>query len=332
MRVSSWSLWLVLSAVAGIAESDLSSLRQRVNHPQLRLLKNDIDGGSDPVVLDATDAPDSDSTFVSEAPTETPVGDSNVTEAPAGNGAITEPPAGNSTLATEAPGGDDTEVLLPVGSPTPSTGFDSEVGNSTLTDAPGGDEAATEAPGGNDTEVLVPLVPVGSPAPSTGFDSEVVTPAPSPEKTPTYESPTYESPTYESPTYEAPTYEAPNSAAYTYAPYAAPTYPTPPAPVSEPPTEEYVPPDDDPIKNEDIVEEEKWEDSMTLEQMENDRNVLIALSTVAAFGFLLMILTAHQMMENPDGCCARYVSESWKESIQSESQPTFLLTFIVCIS
>jgi hypothetical protein len=222
------------------------------------------------VVLNATDAPNSHSTPITNAPvpTETPVG-GNLTEAPAGNGTITEAPTGDSSL----------------------------------TDAPGDDEVATEAPGGNDTG---DLAPVGSPAPSLGFDTEVLLPPP-----PIYVAPTeYPTPTPPTPTYKAPTYS--NS------PPTSPTYsfPTPTAVAA--PTEEYVPLDDDPIKNEDIAVEEEWADSMTLEQMEKDRNVLIALSTVAGFGFLLMIITAHQMLENPDGCYATYVSESWELS-QSES-------------
>jgi hypothetical protein len=270
MRVSLWSLLLVLSAVACIAESDSSSLRQQVDHPQIRLLQDDRAGGSARRVLDEDEE--------------------------------TDAPSSVSSLATEAP----TATSAPTKTPTEEN---------TLTEAPSGDGTIEEAPT-DDTGVLVP---VGSPVPSTGSSSEVVTPAPSHAKTPTYPTPTYPAPTYKAPTYD---HSPPTQPSYAF-----------PASAIEPPTEEYVPPDDDPIKNEGTEEEvEEWADNITLEQMEKDRNVLIALSTVAGVGFLLMIMTAHQMLENPDGCCARYVSASWKESSQSKSRPTFLLTFILCIA
>ena len=41
--------------------------------------------------------------------------------------------------------------------------------------------------------------------------------------------------------------------------------------------------------------------------MIHDQNVLIAVGVLCGVGILLMIITAHQMVENPDGCCARYV-------------------------
>jgi hypothetical protein len=318
MRVSSWSLWLVLSAVAGISLSDDSSgLHQ---HPQIvRRLQDDLTGRWNGVVLDetehpapgdvATDAP-VDSTF-NEAPTEPPAESSTLTEAespapdvgggntptgvPTGDGTASGAPAGDGTIA-EAPAGDGTIAEAPIG-------------NSTFIDAPGDDEVATEAPGGDETGVP------SSSAPSTGFGTDVETPAPTPSKA-AYIPPTYGTPTYEYPAPdEPPTYPTPTQSDPAPAPtpkYSSPTapsykYPTPtvPKPVYElPATEDYVPPDDDPIKNEGTAEEEEWRENLTVGQMEEDRNVLIALSTVAGIGFLLIIITAHQMMENPDGCCA----------------------------
>lgn len=43
----------------------------------------------------------------------------------------------------------------------------------------------------------------------------------------------------------------------------------------------------------------------TPEQMMHDKNVIIAVASTVAFGFLLAIYTAQQVIQNPDGCCAR---------------------------
>jgi hypothetical protein len=43
----------------------------------------------------------------------------------------------------------------------------------------------------------------------------------------------------------------------------------------------------------------------SIQQMEHDKNVLIALSTVFGIMLLFSIVVAHQMLNNPDGCCAR---------------------------
>jgi hypothetical protein len=79
----------------------------------------------------------------------------------------------------------------------------------------------------------------------------------------------------------------------------------------KPPTEEpelYVPADDDPVKNEPgTASGETWiQPGESPEEMAHDRNVLIAVCVICGVAFLLMIITAQQMMENPDGCCARY--------------------------
>jgi hypothetical protein len=79
-------------------------------------------------------------------------------------------------------------------------------------------------------------------------------------------------------------------------------------PVSgEIPTEKpvlYIPPDDDILVEEPV--EPDWETpAETLEQMERDQNVLIALLSVFGFMLIFSIIVAHQMLNNPDGCCAR---------------------------
>jgi hypothetical protein len=83
----------------------------------------------------------------------------------------------------------------------------------------------------------------------------------------------------------------------------------------------YVATDDDPLQQEDesIAEKEGQEGNSqtggigdylyfdhgeSLEEMEHDQNVAIALGVCFGIGLCLTIITAHQMMDNPDGCCA----------------------------
>jgi hypothetical protein len=91
-----------------------------------------------------------------------------------------------------------------------------------------------------------------------------------------------------------------------------PTRPTKPqyAPPTERPTGKYIPPDDDPVKQEEEEEKEggeaEWsEQQESLEQLERDQRVLIALAVIGGFVLLMLICLAHQLLENPDGCCAR---------------------------
>jgi hypothetical protein len=77
-------------------------------------------------------------------------------------------------------------------------------------------------------------------------------------------------------------------------------------PVKEPtdPPVEYVPPDDDILADEPDVA--SWDTpNESMQQMEHDRNVLIALGTVFGVMLLFSIIVAHQILHNPDGCCAR---------------------------
>ena len=63
-------------------------------------------------------------------------------------------------------------------------------------------------------------------------------------------------------------------------------------------------------KEDDVLEEEKevsdWSTpNESIQQMEHDQNVLIALLTVFGIMLLFSIVVAHQMLNNPDGFCAR---------------------------
>jgi hypothetical protein len=78
---------------------------------------------------------------------------------------------------------------------------------------------------------------------------------------------------------------------------------------------EYIANDDDPIQKEENEDKERpsnggigdyvyFDHAEPIEDMEHDENVAIALGTVSGIGLLLLIITAHQMLNNPDGCCA----------------------------
>jgi len=74
------------------------------------------------------------------------------------------------------------------------------------------------------------------------------------------------------------------------------------------PTAGYIPPTDDsvdPLSPDDPSNAREWNDS-SIEEMEHDRTVLIALLTTFALGLLLSIFVAQQLMQNPNGCCTRY--------------------------
>ena len=93
---------------------------------------------------------------------------------------------------------------------------------------------------------------------------------------------------------------------------AYPTWPTdPPQIPTDPPVVPYHAEDDDPLQQEETDDEIKnnwqWGKGETIEEMEHDQNVVIALSVVGAIGLCLALISAQQIIENPDGCCARYV-------------------------
>uniref|UniRef100_A0A7S1UZ77 Uncharacterized protein n=1 Tax=Grammatophora oceanica TaxID=210454 RepID=A0A7S1UZ77_9STRA len=99
-------------------------------------------------------------------------------------------------------------------------------------------------------------------------------------------------------------------------PVSSPTtdsWPTPDYSRTERPTELYIPPDtdDDPVKAEEEGEENEpdWNSHHeTPEEMMNDPNVLkvIGIAMGATFGVMLLlsVCVAHQVQNNPDGCCA----------------------------
>jgi len=99
------------------------------------------------------------------------------------------------------------------------------------------------------------------------------------------------------------------------APKPAPTFsPTPyPMPFKSPtlrPAVPYVSSDDDPLENSDgyASKIEDWfSNESTIEEMEHDKTVIIALSVVFGLMFFFSVFVAYQMLENPDGCCARLV-------------------------
>lgn len=90
---------------------------------------------------------------------------------------------------------------------------------------------------------------------------------------------------------------------------AAVPYPEWETPAPSPrPESTYIANDDDPLQplNPEVATDDawKWTDS-SMEEVEHDRTVLIALSVTFAVGLCLAIFTAQQMLENPDGCCSR---------------------------
>jgi hypothetical protein len=58
---------------------------------------------------------------------------------------------------------------------------------------------------------------------------------------------------------------------------------------------------------EDSAEDKSYVDLAKEEydSMVHDRNVAIVASVFGAIGFILLLITAQQIIENPDGCCAR---------------------------
>jgi hypothetical protein len=127
---------------------------------------------------------------------------------------------------------------------------------------------------------------------------------------PTFDEPTFDEPTFDEPTFDEPTFDEPTFDDPTFEnPTDAPAVPTAASPVEQPteaPVITYVSNDDyDPLLDEDLEAEEADWDSETLEEMEHDQNVLIALSIVGGVGLCFTLVAAQQLIENPDGCCSR---------------------------
>ena len=164
-------------------------------------------------------------------------------------------------------------------SPTPlnATGLSPSVASGSLEPTLGVAQTVTPLPAtGSPAPVEHSYAPIGpthrnTPAPLEPYHRSTPAPIPSPynPKPPTFEFPT------------------PNS---------SPTIP-------------YVPPDDDPIVNPEDASSEQpgWSENQyeTLAQMRKDRNVLIALGTLAGVAFVMILVVAQQLIENPEGCCAR---------------------------
>jgi hypothetical protein len=242
-------------------------------------------------------------------------------EAPNGGDAVGEPVGvGGSSSATSVPApiGDESEVLPTV---TPVNGEAGDqfpaVSPSTVGDPAGG--GTGEGTFGQPTVGENGAV-TSFPAPTFGGDNEETS-------SPFFgEGNSTEAPTMmgggdmESPTMEegmgmmtsAPSYGiiAPPSYAPVPAPtYTAPTYSMPAASEFDKPTSKpYVSTDDDPLKDDAEAggSDSAWEwNTSTVDEMEHDETVIIALSTVFGVMFLFSILVAHQLLNNPHGCCAR---------------------------
>ena len=77
----------------------------------------------------------------------------------------------------------------------------------------------------------------------------------------------------------------------------------------------YVSATDDPLEDEYDADGDGYDDrfdwfakdSETIEELEHDKTVIIALSVTFGVMFFFSIFVAFQMLENPDGCCARLV-------------------------
>lgn len=130
-------------------------------------------------------------------------------------------------------------------------------------------------------------------------EQEKVTGSPLPEENEEPISPGTENPAPVAAPVAAPTFNAP---------VAAPTFDAPVARPSLRPVTPYVATDDDPLKDVDDFNDGGtmgwgWNDS-TIDEMEHDRTVIIALSVVFGVMFFFAIFVAYSMLENPDGCCA----------------------------
>lgn len=92
--------------------------------------------------------------------------------------------------------------------------------------------------------------------------------------------------------------------------YSTPEYMKPP---TNRPTVPYISSDDDPLKNDELDKGieggmnslvDWFSNESTINEMEHDKNVIIALSVVFGAMFIFSIFTAYQLLENPEGCCA----------------------------
>ncbi|CAJ1966935.1 unnamed protein product [Cylindrotheca closterium] len=203
------------------------------------------------------------------------------------------------------------------------------------TDLVGADESIN---GDQDDDGNFPWDRDGSTAPSPAFSGGAggggLPSYFSPSQTPIGENnfgrPTYGQPTYDQNSYAPLPTLTPSKefgSTTTYAPTSLQNVPTwnYPEPSSKPVA--YIPPeerDDDYTDGEDDTQGEKddmqggssidgtgsigdyiyFDHGEPIEEMEHDRNVVIALGICGGIGLCLAIITAQQMLENPHGCCA----------------------------
>merc|ERR1711907_45800 len=97
-------------------------------------------------------------------------------------------------------------------------------------------------------------------------------------------------------------FPSPTNTVPTY-PYQTPVYIEP----TLRPVVPYVSADDDPLEESNGYDgdSEEWNwNTSSIEELEHDKTVIIALSTVFGVMFFFSIFVAYQMLENPEGCCA----------------------------
>jgi hypothetical protein len=263
-----------------IDEAPAASPVTRIQQPTS--IDFDIDGEGDDFEGGNTPAPVFPST---QPPVSSP---DNLTQDPLAGQPTSEP---NTTSGTRAPDEDEgssapvAEESSPVPSVAPVIDQPSETPGNTTTKANSTEygSATTPAPVTNGTQTTPPRS--GSPVPHGS-----TTPSPTPAGTPTTDYTSYtDEPTYND-------NDEPGDDEDSDWDYGRPE--------TEPP-KPYVEKDDDPLKNEEAGTQWNENPQETPEQMMHDRNVLIAVAVVAGVGVVLAVCTAHQVMNNPDGCCAR---------------------------
>ncbi len=99
----------------------------------------------------------------------------------------------------------------------------------------------------------------------------------------------------------------------------------------------YVPKDDDPVKSEETSPATEWQEQQeTNQQLLQDKRLLIAFGTLLGVSFIILVLTAQQLLENPHGCCATYVITSFccglmLRSCCSLAHPVYCLLFFITV-
>jgi hypothetical protein len=108
-------------------------------------------------------------------------------------------------------------------------------------------------------------------------------------------------------------------------------------PFERDPDSTYVPLDDDPVDKD--PDEDKWIDDAsnaqhneTPDEMMHDKNIQILVGVLVALGFAGMLYSAYQVMQNPDGLCARYVPCSTvSNGLRNKQTHEIMLFFAVAI-